>query len=339
MTVFKKAIIFTDIHYGYRSNCEKHLDDCSDFIDWIIREAKKHNAETCMFLGDWHDIRNAINIKTLNRSLDDLRKLNKAFEKVYFIIGNHDLFYRNSRELHSSPFLEDLENFVVIDDILQVEDCVFLPWLIEDEHKLMKNMKCKYVFSHLELPGFMMNAMVEMPDHGNIHAEDFVSPDYVFTGHFHKRHSKGKVTYIGNAFPHNYADAWDDERGYMLLEYGKDPEFYNWGAAPKYRTLKLSELLDKPENYIDDKTYARVSIDIDINFEEAQFIKETFQTQFNPRRIDFLHQHKSQEDDFEFAEGTGEFKSVDQIVSEGINNVDSQNIDKSLLMNIYKGLH
>ena len=28
------------------------------------------------------------------------------------------------------------------------------------------------------------------------------------------------VTYMGNAFPHNYADAGDDERGMMVLEYG-----------------------------------------------------------------------------------------------------------------------
>ena len=35
---------------------------------------------------------------------------------------------------------------------------------------------------------------------------------------FPKRQQQGKVHYIGNALPHNYADAWDDDRGMMILD-------------------------------------------------------------------------------------------------------------------------
>ena len=64
---------------------------------------------------------------------------------------------------------------------------------------------------------------------------------------FHKRQVQGQVHYIGNAFPHNYADAWDDERGMMILdeENNKEPEYLNWADCPKYRTVKLSQLLDR----------------------------------------------------------------------------------------------
>ena len=33
-----------------------------------------------------------------------------------------------------------------------------------------------------------------------------------------KDKKQGKIHYLGNAFPHNYADAWDDDRGMMILD-------------------------------------------------------------------------------------------------------------------------
>lgn len=41
----------------------------------------------------------------------------------------------------------------------------------------------------------------------------YPKPEKVFSGHFHKRQQHGNVIYPGNCFPHNYADAWDDDRG------------------------------------------------------------------------------------------------------------------------------
>ena len=78
------------------------------------------------------------------------------------------------------------------------------------------NVKSKYMFGHFELPNFYMNAMVMMPETGELQSKHFVHQDYVFSGHFHKRQTQGNVTYIGNSFPPNYADAWDDKRGMMI---------------------------------------------------------------------------------------------------------------------------
>jgi hypothetical protein len=95
-----------------------------------------------------------------------------------------------------------------------------MPWLIGDEWKEVSKLKSRYIFGHFELPLFYMNAMVQMPDHGQLQGDHFVNQEYVFTGHFHKRQHNRNIHYIGNAFPHNYADAGDDERGMMLLEWG-----------------------------------------------------------------------------------------------------------------------
>ena len=82
--LFKKAIVFTDIHFGLKSNSLLHNQDCSRFIDWVIATAKEHGCETGMFLGDWHHHRAAINLQTLNFSLEALEKLSRAFDQFYF---------------------------------------------------------------------------------------------------------------------------------------------------------------------------------------------------------------------------------------------------------------
>ena len=213
--LFEKAVVFTDIHYGLKSNSHQHLRDCSNFVDWFIAEAKVRGAETCFFLGDWHHHRASVNVATLNASWGDLKKLNEAFNKVYFITGNHDLYYRDKRELNSMEFARDLNNFVMIDELFEEGNVGIVPWLVDNEYKKVAKMTCKYMFGHFELPFFKMNAMIEMPDHGGINASMLRNPEYVFSGHFHKRQYDENIHYIGTAFPHNYADAQENDRGYM----------------------------------------------------------------------------------------------------------------------------
>jgi hypothetical protein len=181
-----------------------------------------------------------------------------------------------------------------------------------------------------------MNARVEMPDHGGLKADDLNGVDTVFTGHFHKRQIKGNVHYIGNAFPHNYADAWDDERGAMILQWGADPVYHNWTSAPRYRTLNLIQMLESPEEHLDDRTYARVQLDVSISYEEANFIKEEMQKTYGVRELSLI-QHRG-EVLTENAIGDVAFESVDQIVLSQISNLDTQHYDTRLLMEIYNSL-
>ena len=53
-------------------------------------------------------------------------------------------------------------------DPMVQDDVALIPWLIGDEWKGIKKIKAKYMFGHFELPNFKMNAMVEMPDIGEL---------------------------------------------------------------------------------------------------------------------------------------------------------------------------
>ena len=334
--MFKKAAVFTDIHFGLKSNSRTHNSDCEEFIDWFIVNAKEKGCETCIFCGDWHHNRNSLNLTTMDATIRSMEKLGKAFDKVLMFVGNHDLYYKDKRDVSSTEFARHIPGITVVDEILVEDDVALVPWLVGDEWKKVGKIKAKYLFGHFELPSFYMNAMVQMPDHGDLKAEHFVNQEYVFSGHFHKRQKQGKVHYLGNAFPHNYADAWDDDRGMMVLEHGGEPEYINWEACPKYRTIKLSKLIDDTDKLIKDKMYLRVTLDLPISYEEANFIKETYISNYGVRELTLIPQKQMEEisTDLDIAQ----FESVDQIVASEIAELDTANYNKNTLLQIYNGL-
>jgi DNA repair exonuclease SbcCD nuclease subunit len=336
--LFKKAAVFTDIHFGLKSNSKIHNQDCEDFVDWFIEQAKANNCETCIFCGDWNHNRNSLNLTTMDSGIRSLEKLGAAFENFYMFAGNHDLYYKDKRDVKSTEFARHIPGVTVVDEIQVIEDVALVPWLVGDEWKRVQKLQAKYVFGHFELPSFYMNAMVQMPDHGELKAEHFQNPDYVFSGHFHKRQKQGKIHYIGNAFPHNYADTWDDNRGMMILDRENDsePEYIDWPDCPKYRTIKLSKLIDEKDSFIKSKMYLRVELDLPISFEEANFVKETFLQTYDCREITLIPQKHLEEINSEL--DISAFASVDQIVSEEITQLDTENFDKKMLLDIYNGL-
>lgn len=336
--LFRKVAICTDIHFGLKSNSVQHNEDCLKFVKWFSAKAREEGCETAMFLGDWHNNRASINILTLGYSLQALEHLNANFERVYFIPGNHDLYYRDKRDVQSVEWAKHLSNVTICNDWFSDGDVVIAPWLCGDDYKRIPNLKGQYMFGHFELPNFYMNAMVQMPDHGEVKNDHFRSFDHVFTGHFHKRQTQKNITYIGNCFPHNYADAGDDERGMMIMEWGHPPEYHAWPEQPRYRVYQLSDLLHNTDAMLSTSMHVRVNLDVDISYEEATFIKETFANTYNLREITLIPQ-KSVGDDITFdTQGNIMFESVDTIVTNQLTNIDSKQYDPRLLLDIYRNL-
>jgi len=82
--------------------------------------------------------------------------------------------------------------------------------------------------------------------------------------------------------------------------------------------------------------YLRVTLDLPISYEEAQFIKETFIQTHDCREITLIPQKQVEEitSDIDIKD----FKSVDEIVSKEISAIDSEQFNKKLLLDIYNEL-
>lgn len=331
-----KVMVMTDLHLGLKNNSKQHNTWCEQFVDWMIEESASRGIRTFFFLGDFHHARHTVNVDTLNYSTRILRKINNYYDNSIFLLGNHDLYYRDNLKLHSLPYIEEFPNIHLIDSIVETDLVAFVPWLVGDQWKEIPKVKSQYMFCHAEIAKFRMNASVEMPDHGGLTQEHFANQKLVMSGHFHKRQRKGKILYMGNAFPHNFADVHDDARGCMIWQPHTEPEFIQWDQAPKYRTWDLSQVLVSPTTYIDERTFVKINVDVQMNYEDLNFVKELFEVQL--KALDVTWVHTKVGSDTEFSDEEITFESVDQIVLDHLNSIESVTMDRELLTQIYQSI-
>ena len=274
--------MFTDIHWGCRNNSDQHNQDCTEYVDWFISQVKKNKCNTIIFMGDWFENRNAINVATLNASYDALDKLNKLELPIYFLVGNHDLYHRNDRVQFSTYHYTQFSNVILtyepLIDRLDNEKCIFFPYLFDTEYPnaaaMIKTHKPKYVFGHFEFKNFVVTGSDRMMEHGPDH-KVFKGPTYIFSGHYHKRQANDNIIYIGNTFPTNFGDAWDENRGMAILDTKtEDVDFINWEDCPTFRKVKLSDVLNDSTLQFPPKCRVQCIIDTDITYSDAQSFKD-----------------------------------------------------------------
>lgn len=343
MKKLKKGIFLTDIHFGKKSNSQQHNEDCINYLTWFCKQAKKEKAEYIGFLGDWNENRSALNVATLNYSYQGAKMLNDLGIPVYFCIGNHDLYHRHTRELHSVIPFQEFSNFILINEPTVITDVygsmLICPYLFPDEYEnLLQYTNLPFWAGHFEFKGFLVTgyglAMPTGPDH-NL----FKGPKYIASGHFHKRQFGGNVVYIGNCFPMDFGDVDDIERGLMIYDH-KDQEmsFLNWEDCPKYTKIALSTLLDG-DTQIYPNSRVKCIVDIPISFEESNILRQQLTEEYQ------LREFVSEETREIAAAISGTIvnidndsvsvNSIDDLVIQMLKSIEVVNIDNDLLIEQY----
>ena len=123
----------------------------------------------------------------------------------------------------------------------------------------------------------------------------------------------------------------------MILEWDKDPVYHAWPNQPLYRVMRLSDAIDHGADILRPNMHVRVELDIDISYEEANFIKDTFVKDHNLREMALIPV-KNTGVDIDLAPGEIKFESVDQIVTDQITSIESEHYDPKLLLKIYQSL-
>lgn len=275
-TPITRLAAFTDIHFGKRNNSHIHNQDCLDFLDFFCEQVEKDgNISHIAFLGDWFENRSAINISTLEYSYQGLQKLNALGIPIFFIVGNHDLHRRTTRDVHSVNIFNEFDNIIVVDEPIVYDDCLFCPFMFEDEYPgLVQYDNLDYWFGHFEFKGFRLTGYNRLMEHGPDHAA-FAGPKRIFSGHFHCRQENKNTTYIGNTFPMDFSDSLDDERGMMILDRESDEyHFIDWEQCPSYNKPMLSQLIAK-QVLLRDKMRLQVTKDVDLSYSEVQVLRES----------------------------------------------------------------
>jgi len=217
--------ILTDTHWAARKS-SKHLHDYFQlFYDNVFFPAlEEHGIKTVIHMGDAFDNRKSIDFWGLDWTrrvvLEPLRKY-----EVHMIVGNHDIFLRNSTEINAPELLlKDYPNIKTYSSPTNTKVCgidmTFIPWICSENHdetmNVIKKSKAKVAMGHLELQGFRVNNTLVMDEHG-LDSNIFSKFKKVFSGHYHTRSDNGKIFYLGNPYEMYWTDV-NDTRGFHIFD-------------------------------------------------------------------------------------------------------------------------
>jgi len=224
-----KIALITDTHYGARKSSKLFHDYFEKFYNNIFFPTiKERKIEHAIHLGDSFDNRKVIDFWALNWAKEHVYdKFKELGVNVHTIVGNHDVYYKNTNEVNAvDSLLESYDNVVRYSSATEIDidgfQTLLLPWICQDNYdesmKAIKNTKCKSAFGHLELNGFQLfPGMVQTNAHMNMDVSAFKKLDVVFSGHYHTRSNDGKIFYLGNPYQIFWNDA-GDKRGFHIFD-------------------------------------------------------------------------------------------------------------------------
>ena len=193
------------------------------FDDVFFPYIKKHNIKTVIHAGDLMDRRKFVNFSILSQVRRRfIQRLKEDNIQVHCILGNHDVYYRNTNEINSvrELFGNDIELYetpeVVTFDGL---DIALLPWVnktnYDESVEFIKNAPAPIIIGHLELDGYQVMRGVDY--RGGMDPKIFDRYERVISGHFHCRQTQDNIDYLGTQYQITFADL-NESKGFHILD-------------------------------------------------------------------------------------------------------------------------
>ena len=273
-------LVFTDQHFGIKGNSPSRQRMSAMAMKKVIDAVDEYNISTCIFCGDYFHQRNSLTIDTLNIAHRCLQALAKKC-KVYMILGNHDLFNKNSTDINSIRIFGDISNIVVVDKPIELlmnsKKTLLVPWL-SDLTSFKKN-TYDFMFGHFDISSKFLIASYaqdhskklqssdelvnELDKDGDLvssstsqdelgaHLGSFIdlakTKGAVFAGHIHQhKEMKAKVRnfiFVGSPYQQNLGD-YGCKCGYYVIDTNSKWKFHEITGIPKHVKVECSRVLD-----------------------------------------------------------------------------------------------
>lgn len=221
-----RLAIINDTHIGVRNDNPIFQKYLQRSFDWFFKEIDDRGIKTVLHLGDLYDRRKYINFITSKIARESfLEPLETRGIETHIITGNHDIYWKNTVEVNS---LEELvagrykHISTYFDPVLiNVDglDIQLIPWICatnqKESYKAIETTRAEVLMGHLELKGFEMFRN-SFSDHGD-DIDIFKRFDLVFSGHYHRKSSRGNIHYLGAFGEFTWAD-YNDPRGFTIFD-------------------------------------------------------------------------------------------------------------------------
>ena len=212
-----KFAILNDTHCGVRNdNIQFHELQRKFYEDVFFPYLLEHDIKHIVHLGDYFDKRTGINFLSLQKNKEHfVDHLDEYGITMDLILGNHDLYYKNTSEVNSPQALLNHPNIKIYGDVItkDYDGCkvCLVPWIhrtnIDDTVEHLDTTNATIAMGHLEIEGAMM-----MPGYYSTHGlslDTFKRFDKVYSGHFHTKSEMNNLRYLGSQMEFTWSDYGD----------------------------------------------------------------------------------------------------------------------------------
>lgn len=332
-----KLAILGDTHFGAGgANVIQH-DYMKKFFKDFFQYVDDNNIKTILQLGDLFDVRKHINTWSLNYFREVfLKQVIQRDLKVIVLLGNHDIFYRESLQISS---VEEVlcpypEWFTIIKEPTEMEleglSFLLVPWVCKENldtvQSVLAKSESKYCAGHFEFNGFELFRGQLAKTHYD-HAE-YKKFDRVFSGHYHHMSSKDNIIYTGTP----YELTWQDcatTKGFFVIDANSIEMIETQHTL--YSAFSLSEYQEIPNNIIQDK-HVKLTIDIELTPKKRDAIVESIYS-MKPYSLKIIEQKIDVSETKEIS--YNDIASVPDVIKDYVENITvDQSLDKTVLSDV-----
>ena len=216
-----KVLIIGDNHNGANGNNQRLLRQNVELYNNFLKPLIKfHHIDFCIDLGDFFDDREKIDVRVLKTVRQEM--LNDLEVPWYFIVGNHNLYYKNENRVNNlQETIGDLPNVHIVDTFRQVDNIDLVPW-VSDKNKdfiaeCVKTSSNRFCCGHFEFNGFQFDKSRVADVKEKLTAGTFAKYEKVFSGHYHIASEKGNIIYVGTPIQLTWIDL-DVEKQVIILD-------------------------------------------------------------------------------------------------------------------------
>lgn len=217
-----KILFIGDLHFKINNN---EITDV--LIEQTLNSIEKYSTQygnkfLCVIGGDVLDTHERLHQIPYNKAINFFENITKKC-KLVVLVGNHD--YQNNQQFlsdkHWMNSLKKWNNIYIADNILSIEDFIFVPYVPPGRFKealdtfIDKDWRdAKCIFAHQEFKGCVLGTEISQNgDKWPLHYP------LVISGHIHKPHQPQKnIIYPGSVIQHNFGEE-NNETGLLFLDF------------------------------------------------------------------------------------------------------------------------
>jgi predicted phosphodiesterase len=246
--------MITDTHLGVRNSSVEWLDIMKEYFrDFFIPLLKREKKEGdfLVHLGDVFDSRHSLNLLVMNEGITIFEEISKIMP-VVIILGNHDIYKKNSNDVNSVKVLKWIPNITVLEEpeVLKVagKRLLMMPWRAGhvEELECIKANPADFMFCHTEMQGLKFNKSTTIET--GLDFAEIKAFRKVFAGHIHFAQQKSNFRMLGCPYPMTRSDV-NNEKGIWCFDIANEEEiYYPNTVSPKFVRMTFERVLELHED-------------------------------------------------------------------------------------------